>query len=112
MSRFVRILAVLVLCLGVHAAARAGEADERLAKVAQLDRDLARLGGERRALAQSYDEKAAAIAALKAQPSAWGRDRRPQAPLAGPKARAAALDRKDGELRAVGAARTAEIQAL
>src|SRR5262249_40433742 len=98
---FVRILAALVLCAWLGGSARANEVDDHVAKVTALERQLGAVGNERRALAQTYDEKAAAIASLKAQASAWGRDRKLQALLAESKEMAAALDRKDAELRAV-----------
>jgi hypothetical protein len=108
----VRLLAALLLCCALAGAAHANEVDDRAAKVTALEQQLGRVGAERRALAQTYDDRAAAIASLKAQPSAWGRDRKLQALLAESKDMAAALDRKDAELRAIAAGEVAEKQAL
>ncbi len=85
-------------------AARANDVDDGTARVTALEQRVRALGAERRALAQAYDAKTAEVARLKAQPSAWGRDRKLQALLAESQDMAGALDRKDGDVRAAGAA--------
>src|SRR5215831_18554818 len=94
--RLVVMLALAAFAL-VWAPARleANEVDDRGASVTQLEQTLARLGGERRSLAETYDARAAAIAELKAQPAAWGRDRKLQSLLAESRDMAGALDKKD-----------------
>jgi hypothetical protein len=97
------LLSIVVVVLGLAGLARANDVDDRLAEAGRLEQRIGGLAGERQKLAQAYDEKAAAVASLKAQPSAWGRDRKLQALLAESKDMAAALDKKDDELRAAAA---------
>jgi len=113
----VRILALVIaltvaLAVGAARPAGADEVEDHAAKVVALEQRLGTLDGERRGLAQAYDQKAAAVAQLKAQPSAWGRDRKLQALLADSQDMAAALDRKDAELRGATAALGVEKKAL
>jgi hypothetical protein len=102
----------LLLSLAATGPVRAAEVDDRAAKVAALEKDAARLAGERQAMATVYAQRTAAIAALKAEPSSWARDRKLGPLLAESKDMAARLDAKDQELRALGDRLTAERKAL
>lgn len=100
----VRSLLLVLALVTATFAARASDVDDGTARVTALEQRVRALGVERRALAQAYDEKTAEVARLKAQPSAWGRDRKLQALLAESQDMAGALDRKDADVRAAGAA--------
>ncbi len=99
-----RSIALILALVSAAFAARANDVDDGTARVTALEQRVRALGADRRALAAAYDAKTAEVARLKAQPSAWGRDRKLQALLAESQDMAGALDRKDGDVRAAGAA--------
>jgi len=106
------IVFALVAVAAVGGGARADEVADRGTQLGVLEARQRTLAGERRALATVYAEKTAAVAALKAQRSSWARDRKLGALLAESKDMAAALDRRDAELRTLAARVVADRRAL